>query len=86
MGSKYTKYDQYVVTAFGLFGDLRVAKDTYASLFEKNLHPNSDNTFKVAKDKSASAIANKCPKATTEQVNNMADVVLHLARQCKHVH
>ncbi len=86
MNSKYTKYDSYVITAFGLFGDLRVAKDVYATLFEKNLHPNSDNTFKVAKDKSISALRSKCPKATPEQVNEMADVVLHLAKQCKHVH
>jgi len=86
MSSKYTKYDQYVVTAFGLFGDLRVSKDVYASLFEKKLHPNNDNAFKSAKDKSVAAITNKCPKATKEQVDSMAGVVLHLASQCKYAH
>jgi len=84
--SNYTTYDQYVITAFDLFNDLRIAKDVYATLFEKNLHHNSENVLKAAKDRSISAIANKCPRATPKQVQAMADVVIHLASQCKHVH
>lgn len=84
--STYTEYDKYVITAFGLFQDLRLGEDIYSVLFEKKLHPNSEKAFYAAKDKSKVVIAKKCSKATPKQVEEMANVVLHLASQCRYVH